>query len=195
MSPATSPWEPQIAGGPQINGVCQGAPVTRQCSVPFGLPFMAGCGSTSPSGWDQCPGQLLLSHAVCPSLRLSAHVWGPGPGGLPPGSSLLPRFPCPRADITAQHCSPSHDSRAGDKRTEEGRTEGPPSPSEGGDPTSTSCSGNRDSTVRSPSFPPHRPPGETEAQAQGRGQHRRPMRFKLPPTHPCHPGLMSASPP
>lgn len=194
MSPATSPWEPQTAGGPQINGVCRGAPVTPVLST-FRFAVHGGLQQHVPLGLGS-----VSRAAVALSCRLSFPLSvrpcvGAGPGGLPPGSSLLPRFPCPRADITAQHCSPGHDSRAGDKRTEEGRTEGPPSPLEGGDHTSTSCSGNRDSTVRSPSFPPHRPPGETEARGQGRGQHRRPMRFKLPPPDLCHPSLMPASPP
>lgn len=43
-----------------------GEPWRCRRSVPFGLPFMACCGSTSPSGWAQRPGWLLLSHAVCP---------------------------------------------------------------------------------------------------------------------------------
>lgn len=48
-----------------------------------------------------------------PSVHPAVHPPVCGAGGLPPGSSLLPRFPCPRADITAQR----RDSRAGDRRT------------------------------------------------------------------------------
>jgi len=63
------------------------------------------------------------SHAARAAVALSCRLSvGPparveGPGGLPQGSSLLPRFPCPQADITAQRHSPSRDSRAGDGRT------------------------------------------------------------------------------
>lgn len=55
-----------------------------------------------------------------PSVRPPARVRGRGP---PSGSSLLPRFPCPRADITAQR-------HRRDSRT--ARTDGHPPPLEAG---------------------------------------------------------------
>lgn len=97
---------------------------------------------------------------VRPSVGPSA---GAVAGGLPPGSSLLPRFPCPRADITAQRRSPGV-TQGGRRMGGHGRM---PDPLGGKRPHQHWLLPEH-STVRSLSFPPHPSSRETEAQAEGR---------------------------
>lgn len=105
--------EPQTTGGPQIYSVCQGAPVlpllsTFRFAVHGGLQQHVPLALGSESRAARAAVALSCRPFTRPSIRPCA-----GAGGLSLGSSLLPRFPCPRADITAQR----RDSRAGDRRT------------------------------------------------------------------------------
>lgn len=93
--------------------------------------------------------RVVVALSCRPSVLPSA---GAVAGGLPPGSSLLPRFPCPRADITAQRRSPG--VTQGDGGWED--TGGCLTPLERRGPTST---GNSRSTGRSvPTLPSPPPP-------------------------------------
>lgn len=100
--------------------------------------------------------------SLMPSVRPSA---GAVAGG-PPGQHLLPRFPCPRADITAQRRSPA--GTQGDGGWEDTGRRLTPLEERG---LRQHRLHPEHSTLRSLSFPPHGPPRETEARVEGRGTH------------------------
>lgn len=186
LSPATSPREPQTSGGPQIISVRCGALV-----LPVLTQYLSLCHSWRAAAAHPPRAGLGVPGGCCclmPSLRPSVCPRDAGAvaRGLPPGSSLLPRFPCPRADITAQRRSPA--VTQGDGGWED--TGGCLTPLEA--PPAPAAPRARHSPV--PTLPS---PRETEARLGGREGNTlqtplQPLSASLPAETPAHTALPNA---